>query len=142
MKRATNILLTIGWVLGIIGFIVFIISAIAYAIGGASCLVAAKQALAEATTEEGIAKANSISIGGYVFISLSVFFLLSSPLYILAYVFARKGKTTLLSAKTRSEARPMAITNIVFGALTSIYPLIVAGVLMLTMNDERYQASL
>ncbi len=142
MKRASDILLTVGWILGIIGFVAFILAAIAYAIGGANCLVAAKQALIEATTEEEIAKANAVLAGGYVFISLSIYFLLASPLYILAYVFARKGKATLLSAKSRSEARPMAITNIVFGALTSVYPLIVAGVLMLVMNDEKYQTSL
>lgn len=130
MKKAANILLTITKILGIFGFVAFILSAIGFAIGAGSFFEAA----ANATVEDDIA---AFTVAGGTFVGAAVTFLFLSPLFLIDTIVASKAKNRLASAKSKSDIKGIAIASIIFGALGTT-TLLLAGIFMLVSKEKDY----
>lgn len=134
MKRTAGILLKVQKILSIIELVAFIVIGIILFIVGVVGVVsaAAGEGTDEAKAAAAAAAAGSIA-GGIVLIVLIV-------LPILAMVFTNIAIRALNESKTRAEARKGAIFAIVAGAITELIFGIPAGIIMLVMKDEDYNA--
>lgn len=78
---------------------------------------------------------------GVLFVAYGVFYVIFTivciALCVVALILVNKCKNTLNTAKTKAEAKKMAIVAIVTGALSTGFAA-VAGILMLCMKDEDY----
>lgn len=132
MKKAANILLTVGKVLGIIAIICLAIGAVVSTIIG---IVGAVAALGAATTdEETAAAAAAIGLAVAGGIGLLVYMVCQ----IVGLSLVKKAQKGLKNAKCKADAKKPGIMAIVGGVLGTGLS-IVAGVFMLIMHDGYYQ---
>lgn len=130
MKKTAHAFLTTQKVLDIIGIILFAIISIGLIIPG-SILMGIYSAM---DNDETIA----LFTTGVCLLSVGGGLLLSIPAFIASLILTRHARLALENSKTRAEAKKGAICAIVAGAISNTIA-IPAGVLMLCMNDSKYQ---
>ncbi len=131
MKKAANILLTVGKILGIVAIIACAVASVIILIAG---IVGGVAALGAATTDEETAAGVAAIVAA---VAGSIGILIYMVCQIVGLSLVKKAKKGLANAKCKADAKKPGILAIVGGALGTGLG-IIAGIFMLVMNDGYY----
>lgn len=134
MKKTALTFLKVAKILDIIAIVLFALMFVLFVVAAVENAILLKENAANGVSEADLA-ITAAAVG--LFIGYAVTCAIMIPCCVVGLIFAKKAALTLKTAKSKEEAKKMAIASIVTGALSTGFA-IVAGILMLCMKDEHY----
>ncbi|GEM_PF-2602665 len=137
MKKTALTFLKVARVLDIVAIVICALLFVLFVITAFENAILLQENAASGVSEEDLA-ITAAAIGTFAGLALTC--AITLPCCIVGFVFARKATNTLQTAKTKAEAKKIAVATIVTGALSTEFAA-VAGILMLCMKDEHYAST-